>query len=57
MQDVFGKDRSLFRMKALYAAYVNNKKEVSKIIGQIEDKGIRINLTALQKKIDNILKS
>lgn len=56
MQDVFGKERALFRMKVLYAAYTKNKKEVNKIVNQIEERGIRINLTVLQKKVDNILK-
>ncbi len=57
MQDTYGKERALYRMKALYAAYVNNEKEVAKIMKQIEEKGIKINLAILKKKIDNIFKN
>lgn len=55
MRDTFGKERAMYRMKVLYAAYIKDKQSVDKLITEIREKGVRINTDILKKKAENII--
>ena len=54
MGDSYGKDRSLYRAKLLYAAYKKDNLEIDELKKEIDVKGIRINVDIIQKKIEKI---
>jgi len=55
MRDVYGKERAEYRMKVLYAAYTKNTEEVQRLIKEIEERNIRVNIEMLKRKTESIL--
>lgn len=57
MGDSYGKERALFRVKMLYAAYRKDSREVGRLKQELDNKNIKMNMDILERKIDRIMNS
>lgn len=55
MGDSYGKERSLLRVKMLYAAYRKDSREVDRLNQEIDNKNIKMSMDILERKIDRIM--
>lgn len=55
MGDLYGKERALYRVKVLYAAYRKDGAEIDKLKKEISNKNVKINMDILQRKVERIM--